>query len=155
MSRPSIRVRVRNLFRGGHYDPKTIECRNVETKSDGTPCIMLMCKCLSSKSSVMHQVTAVFEDEPNGKYRVEESNCSCMKGEHFCSHSIGFLYLLSVVQKLTSMDPPQTQEQFEDHYRVNPKCVQSSLMLIENIALVEKFLQSKSQRAKKKRKTSA
>ena len=114
MSRPSIRVRVGNLFRGGHYDPKTIKCRNVETKSDGTPCIMLMCKCLSSKSSVMHQVTAVFEDKPNGKYRVEESNCSCKKGEHFCSHSIGFLYLLSVVQKLTSMDPPQTQEQFEE-----------------------------------------
>ena len=77
MSHPSIRVRVQRLFEGGHYDPKTITCRNVETKSDGTPCIMFSYKCMSSKSSVMYAITAIFEDATNGRYRVDESNCSC------------------------------------------------------------------------------
>ena len=62
MSRPSFRERVEHLFEGGHYDPKTITCRNVEIKCDGTPCIMFSCKCMSSKSSVMHAITAIFED---------------------------------------------------------------------------------------------
>ena len=78
MNCPSIRERVGRLFEGGHYDPKTITCRNdVETKSDGTPCIMFPYKCMSSKSSVMYAITAIFEDATNGRYRVDESNCSC------------------------------------------------------------------------------
>jgi hypothetical protein len=94
MSRPSIRVCVKNLFLGGHYDPRTITCRNVEAKDDGAPCVVMSCKCMSSKSSVLHTVYAVFEDKPNGDYLKELSSCSCKKGEEFCSHSIGFLYLM-------------------------------------------------------------
>ena len=92
MSPPSIREQVERLFEGGHYDPKTITCRIAETKSDGTPCIMFSCKCMSSKSSVMYAITAIFEDATDGRYRLDVSKCSCRKGEYFCSHLIGFLY---------------------------------------------------------------
>ena len=80
----------------------------------------------------MHAVTAIFEDKSNGKYRVDESNCSCKKGEHFCSHLIGLLFLLNTIQQAMKLDPPHSQEQFEQFYRVSPNCVQS---LIKNVAL--------------------
>ena len=44
MSRPSIREQFERFFEGGHYNPKTNTCRNVEIKCDGTPCIMFLCK---------------------------------------------------------------------------------------------------------------
>jgi hypothetical protein len=108
-SRPSIRQRVANLFNGGHYDPKTMDCRNVETLTDGTPCVLIRCKCLSSKSSVLHTTYAVFEDKPDGKYLVDESNCSCKKGEHFCSHLIGFLYLVNTMQQALQLNTPHSR----------------------------------------------
>ena len=151
MCRTSIRVRVKLLFEGGHYDPKTIKCRNVEAKIDGTPCIMISCKCMSSKSSVMHSIAAIFEDTEEGKYRVEESNCSCKKGEHFCSHLIGFLHMIACMQQAMNLDPPHSQEQFEQFYRVNPKCVQSGLMLIENTVLFDKFQRELTQGMRRKR----
>lgn len=151
-SRPSIRQRVKNLFEGGHYDPKSIECRNVESKVDGSPCMLIRGKCLSSKSSVMHTVYAVFEDEPNGKYSVDLSSCSCKKGEHFCSHLIGFLYIIHVIQKGLQIDDPHTQDDFERFYRVNPLCVQSCLMLIENVIVPDTFRQQQSQQNRMKRK---
>ena len=154
MSRPSFRERVEHLFEGGHYDPKTITCRNVEIKCDGTPCIMFSCKCMSSKSSVMHAITAIFEDASEGRYRVDESNCSCKKGEHFCSHLIGFLYLIATMQRAMNLDPPHSQEQFEQFYRVNPQFVQSYPILIESAALGDSFRQERSQRARKKKRFS-
>ena len=81
----------------------------------------------------------------NGKYRVDESNCSCNKGEHFCSHLIGLLFLLNTMQQAMKLDPPHSEEQFEQFYRVSPNCVQSCPMLIENAALGDGFKQERSQ----------
>ena len=111
-----------------------------------TPCILIRCKCLSSKSSVLHTTYAVFEDKTDGKYLVNESNCSCKKGEHFCSHLIGFLYLVNTMQQAQQMNPPHSQQDFEKFYRVNPLCVQSKLMLIENAIIPDSFQQQTSQR---------
>ena len=35
VDRPAIRKRVQRLFNGGFYDPKSIKCKNVESKADG------------------------------------------------------------------------------------------------------------------------
>ncbi len=97
--RPSMRERVMKLFRGGFYDLKTIKCRNVRTSSDMTDAVLICCDCLSSKTKVMHTVYAVFKDKPGGKYLVNNSTCSCKKGELFCSHSIGFLFVMATMQQ--------------------------------------------------------
>jgi len=86
--RPSIRQRISNLLRSGYYDLTSIKCRNVLSKNECEDCILICCDCLSSKSSLMHTVYAVFEDKVAGNYKIDESSCSCKKGEYFCSHSI-------------------------------------------------------------------
>ena len=96
-SRPSIRQRVQVLVTGGHLEPKTIKYRNVASSADGSPHILITCDCLSSTTSVMHTLHAVFEEKSSGEYVVDLSSCSCKKGELFCSHSIGFLYLISII----------------------------------------------------------
>ena len=85
-SRPSIRKRVQVLVTGGHFEPKTIKCRNVESSADGSPHILVTCDCLSSTTSVMHTLYAVFEDKGSREYVVDLSSCSCKKGELFYSH---------------------------------------------------------------------
>ena len=97
-ARPSIRERVKKLIDGGFYEIKSIKLRKMEVKDNGAPCILICINCLSSKTSVMHTVYAVFEDKPNGRYLLDLSSCSCKKGEWFCSHSIGFLHLISIIQ---------------------------------------------------------
>ena len=59
---------------------------------------MFTVECLSSKTSVIHTVYAVFEDKEFGKFMRDLSSCSCKKGSLFCSHCIGFLYIVSVIQ---------------------------------------------------------
>jgi len=110
MSRPSIRHRVMNLVCGGHFHPKSIQCRNVES-SNGMDCVLVVCECLSSKTNVVHKTYAVFEDKPDGEYQIDLSSCTCKKGEYFCSHLIGFLYLVSIFQHKV-----QTQSDFENAY---------------------------------------
>lgn len=143
--RPSIRHRVDKLFSGGFYDPKSIKCRNVESKEDGTECILICCQCLSSKTSVIHTIYAVFEDKPGGQYLLELSSCSCKKGEHFCSHSIGFLHVMAVLQQAAT-----SQEQFEKSYRINPQLIQNVLMLIENVVVADKFQQQNAQQKRQR-----
>lgn len=145
--RPSIRKRVQLLVNGGFYDPKTIKCRNVESKADGTKCVLLCCDCLSSKTSVVHTVYAVFEDRKDGVYLLDLSSCSCKKGGYFCSHSIGFLHFLSIVQQRNL-----SREEFESNYKVNPKFITGVLMLIENAVAPDKFKRESAQRKRQKTK---
>ena len=42
--RPSIRRRIKRLFCGGHYNPKSITCRNVVSKEDEIKCKMFCCE---------------------------------------------------------------------------------------------------------------
>ena len=145
--RPSIRKRVKKLFCGGHYNPKSITCRNVSSKEDGTKYKMFCCECLSSKKSVVHHLYAVFEDKPGGKYSRKLSSCSCKKGELFCSHLIGFLYVVSTLQRVD-----QSQDDFESNYKVSPDLIKAVPMLIENQVVPDRFNQQTAQR-KRQRKT--
>lgn len=145
-SRPSIRSRVKRLVGGGHYNPQSIKCRNTESKEDGTKTILMCCECLSSKTSVVHTVYAVFEDKPDGKYRRDLSSCSCKKGELFCSHSIGLLYLVAILQQSV-----EDIAEFEEYYRVNPVLVQGVIMLIENTVVVDRFNAQNAQRKRQKK----
>mmetsp|Transcript_22307 Transcript_22307/g.36684 ORF Transcript_22307/g.36684 Transcript_22307/m.36684 type:complete len:659 (+) Transcript_22307:219-2195(+) len=143
LGRPSIRKRVKNLVEGGHYDLASIKCRNVSSKNDGKECILICCECLSSKSNTMHTVYAVFEDKDDGKYILDASSCSCKKGEYFCSHSIGFLYVTRLIQV-------HSLAAVKLYYRVSPKLVQSNLVLIENALLGDKFKQQNSRRKRQR-----
>ena len=140
---PSIRQRISNLLRSGHYDLTSIKCRNVLSKNDCEDCILICCDCLSSKSSSINTVYALFEDKVAGKYKMDESSCSCKKGEYFCSHSIGFLYMIGLFQKFTFASVKQ-------FYQPSPKLIQSNLMLIENALIGDKFKQQNAQRKRQR-----
>ena len=74
---PSIRQRISNLLRSGHYDLTSIKCSNVLSKNNCEDWILISCDWLSSKSSSMHTVYAIFEDKVAGNYKIDESSCSC------------------------------------------------------------------------------
>ena len=133
-----------NLVCGGHFHPKSIQCRNVES-SNGMDCVLVVCECLSSKTSVVHKTYAVFEDKPDGKYQIDLSSCTCKKGEYFCSHLIGFLYLVSIFQQKVG-----TQSDFENSYQVSPLLLQGGLMLIENAVVSDRFRKQNGQRTRQK-----
>ena len=143
-SRPSIRERVKKLIIGGFYEIQSIKLRKMEIKDNGAPCILFCVNCLSSKTSVMHTVYAVFEDKPGGCYKLDLSSCSCKKGEWFCSHSIGFLHLLGIIQRRI-----ETEDQLLQNYRANPLLLKGSLMLIENVLVADVFKQQKAQRKRR------
>ena len=47
---------------------------------------------------------------------VNLSRCSCKKGQYFCFHLIGFLYLVGIVQNHAS-----NEEEFINTYPVQPE----------------------------------
>ena len=89
----------------------------------------------------MHSIYAVFEDRVDGKYLVSHSSCSCKKGEHFCSHSIGFMFIMALLQQKV-----KSQEDLVKYYRKNASLIQGELMLVENATIRDKFRQHDSQR---------
>ena len=81
------------------------------------------------------------------------SSCSCKKGSLFCSHCIGFLYLISIVQccvpsaNVSGVSPERI---FESNYRVSPQVSAAVPMLIENVCAIDAFNRSVSQRKRQK-----
>ena len=138
--RPATRLRVMKLFSGGFYDLNTLKCRNVEAKSDGSKCVLMCCDCLSSTTKVIHKIYAIFEDKTNGKFLLKISSCSCKNGPYFCSHSIGFLFTISILQRLNS-----SIREFTDSYRINPQYIQGELMLVENYINFDRYKAFESQ----------
>ena len=96
---------------------------------------MLTVECLSSsKTSIIHSVYAVFEDKECGKFMRNLSSCSCKKGS--CSHCIGFLYVVSVIQNIMAVT---SKEVFEKAYRVSPQLLAKVPMLIKNVCAADRF----------------
>lgn len=146
---PSLQERVKCLVESGNYGLQSIQCHNVESTiegSEGAPCILFCIDCLSSKKKVIHQVYAVFEDKPGGKYLVDHSCCSSKKGSYFCLHLVGFLHMMSIMQQLVD-----DQEEFHNTYPTNPHLLHSQPLLIKFLHVPEKFKCEQSQRKRRQR----
>jgi len=151
--KPCIRSRVKKLINSGNFHASSIRCRNVQCKETSIPCILCTIECLSSKTSVIHTIYAVFEDKDGGRFMRDLSSCSCKKGSLFCSHCIGFLYLISIVQccvpavQVSGVSP---ERNFESNYRVSPQVSAAVPMMIENVCAIDAFNRSVSQRKRQK-----
>ena len=98
--RPSLHEQVKRLVESGSYSIKSISCRNIKSideDANGSKCVLFRFDCLSSRTKVIHQVHAVFEDEKDGEHMIKLSSCSCKKGQCFCSHLIRFLHIIGIV----------------------------------------------------------
>lgn len=149
-NRPSLHERVKKLVESGNYNIKSISCRNVESTDEGslgTKCILFRFDCLSSRTSVIHQVYAVFEDKKDGKYMINLSSCSCKKGQYFCSHLIGFLHIVGIVQNhnITS------EEEFARTYPTRPELIYDEPIRIELNILRDMYRREQAQ-SKRQRK---
>ena len=144
---PSIRGQVQRLISSGNYDVGTIKCRNIAARDDVRNCILFNVDCISSTTRFVHKVYAVFESCDGGEFLRSLSSCSCKKGEHFCSHAVGFLYVVGIVQSWIS-----TEEEFVKNYRINPDYTAAVPMLIENVIAVDSFNQQREQRKRRTRK---
>jgi len=153
--RPSLHERVKRLVESGSYSIKSISCRNVESideDTNGSKCILFRFDCLSSRTKVIHQVYAVFEDKKDGEYMIKLSSCSCKKGQYFCSHLIGFLHIIGIVQthKINS------EKELERLYPTKPELIYKEPIRIELNILkdMHRREEAQSKRQSKRQRTS-
>lgn len=134
---------VRRLIKDGLFYPKLIKYRNVMAKKGDEDCVFdFFCDFLSSKISVVNSVYAVCLDKEDDQLNQDLSTCSCKKWSYFCSHLIGFLHLLVVIQWILSM-----QKGVEWIYWTNPVLVEIVLMPIQNMIVMVIFNQQTSLRS--------
>lgn len=150
---PNSQRRACLLVYGYHYNPKSIRCKNVSSRINDSPCILLCVECLGSKKTwhtvngktvkLIHTVHAVFEDKPGGRFLLSPySTCSCDQGALFCSHMLGFLYLLGLAQ-----DEP-SQDAFEKWYVARQELLLAAGALAETVVMMDKFKREIAQSAR-------
>lgn len=154
----SIRERAILLVQGGNYDLKQVEARNVGStvSEDAQDLVLIRCPCYGSERDVEHMVHMCFRDVGDGglgSFMVSPfSSCGCEDGDLFCSHMLGWLLVLSLIQLMLQEDPGITESAFVDMMPEHPRIIQSRPILVEWLWRRMKFKISKAATQREKRK---
>lgn len=106
--RGGVENRAMRLIAGGHFDLMTIKSCKTNCRINGvmTPCIMFQIQSTPSMKANAYEVNIIFKtgtDESaviGARYiRSPYSHCDCPAGQMFCSHMLGFLGILRVIQQ--------------------------------------------------------
>jgi hypothetical protein len=97
--RNGVRLRALRRFNGGHYDVATIAMRTAIIQATSAPVTLLQCECCPSMKSD-RTYTVIIALSVSGEYiNFPVSRCDCPNGTFFCSHMLGFLLILRVIQQ--------------------------------------------------------
>ena len=106
--RGGVENRAMRLIPGGHFDLSTMKLCRIKSKFNGTvaECVMYQIKSTPSMKANAYAVNLVFREgvidgEEIGLrfIRSPYSHCDCPAGQMFCSHMLGFLGILRIIQK--------------------------------------------------------
>lgn len=91
-------VRRRAVVRvnSGHYDVTTWKTTTVKLLSTGETVTLLSIICTPSMKNEVYAVYLAFS---GGKFLLQPSRCDCPNGKLFCSHMLGQLLLLYLMQR--------------------------------------------------------
>ena len=105
--RGGVENRAMRLICGGHFDLSTLKVCLIDCKFEdvAVKCIMYQIKSTPSMKANAYAVNLVFKirmidgnDEAERFVRSPYSHCDCPAGQMFCSHMLGFLGIIRIIQ---------------------------------------------------------
>ena len=134
--RCGVENRAMRLIAGGHFDLSTIKSCQIQCEFNGSmaPCTMFQIKSTPSMKANACAVNLVFKmgsintDETSDRYmRSPYSHCDCPAGQMFCSHMLGFLGIVRIVQNKKLMSHDMAKVSFPE----SVKALSSTGILLE------------------------
>jgi hypothetical protein len=98
--RNGVRRRAWGRIVGGHFDLKTLqstECKCL-TNNGIEDVYIFSIKCSPSMKKEVYPIYLIFKKSDNQFLQAPASRCNCPAGRLFCSHMLGFIVLLSMIQ---------------------------------------------------------
>ena len=107
---PALRLKSKRYVRSGHYDFTTMRQGDaIVNYGDDVgldiPVRILKIDCCASLRSDVYQVLLVFNAETQAFLSFPISRCQCKNGRVFCSHMLGMLFVVSIMQRLRMEKP--------------------------------------------------
>jgi len=100
-----IRHRALRRVDGGHYNLDTLQCCTAVLKEGSVPCVMFKIQVTPSFKANCYWSTLVFEAASCGHFiPAPASRCECPTGQYFCSHMLGAIIVLYLIQVNPSWD---------------------------------------------------
>jgi hypothetical protein len=136
------------LIQGGNFDLMTMDVTNVGSSIDNNTreLVLIHCSCYGSECDMDHMVHLCFVDSAsgNGLFLISPfSLCGCKDGDLFCSHQLGLLLALSLVQWWLELSPGISESDFLKMMLEHPCVLQGLLILIKWLVWATKYKSSK------------
>ena len=100
--RNGVRVRAFRRFASGHLDIDTCKLASVKLAASGEKVTIVKAECVPSMKSDIYDVFLVFSS--TGDFMPTPTRCDCPNGYLFCSHVLGMLLLVRLIQEQTTWD---------------------------------------------------
>ena len=98
-TRPGVRLRATLRVNSGNFDIKTLLIAEATLNGD-IDATIIRCKCTPSMKANVYDVSLVFKKHDNGWiFDRQSSLCDCPNGCFFCSHMLGLMLVLYILQK--------------------------------------------------------
>ena len=102
---PALRLKSKRYVRSGHFNYDTMRQGNaiINYGDDGHENVnvrILKIECCASLRSDIYQVLLVFNAVTKEFLPFPISRCQCKNGRVFCSHMLGMLFAISIMQRL-------------------------------------------------------
>lgn len=103
--RGGVENRSMRLIPGGHFDLSTLKSCKIKCKvnNEMIDCVMFQMKSTPSMKSNAYAVNIVFSTDVSdigGRFiKSPYSHCDCPAGQMFCSHMLGFLGIMRIIQR--------------------------------------------------------
>lgn len=104
---PALREKAKVKVKSGHYDMATLQL-GAALLDEGVPdtpsrVIVIACMVAASYKSDVYRVLLVFRTEDKKFVGFPTSRCQCKNGRVFCSHMLGMLFVIAMIQKFKNV----------------------------------------------------
>jgi hypothetical protein len=98
VGKPGIRQRAQRCVAGGHINLSTMKFTRVKQKVRGTGVILLTVQITPSVKASLYWTSLVFDEQSGNLLTTPFSGCDCPVGNLFCSHMLGLMLLIMMLQ---------------------------------------------------------
>ena len=140
--RSGVKQRAHTRVVSGHFDISTIKYTKCKIKIDNNnvTCIVLCIDCVPSYKSQLYNVMLLFQESDGSYIGSPFSRCCCPAGRVFCSHMLGFIEILYLIQqvgdKIQNLLPKPVGEVSEpvslDYYLKHSKTSKEEIDLLKS-----------------------
>jgi hypothetical protein len=99
----SLRTKAKRYVKSGHYDMSTLAMGAAllnEGREEPAKVIIMTCTVSASLRSDVYKVYLVFRLADKSFIGFPTSRCECKNGRVFCSHMLGLMFVIAIIQNL-------------------------------------------------------